>query len=129
MFYWQNQKALFSKKYDIKFHFFWSEIFIITFYIILISKSIHFHSSFSSVKSSSWILQKIIAVIQWMNILILIKNMLKINFCYFWSNFLIISELFLHSAELQFFIWENKSWILTKIHVSFNNINIVQSLI
>ena len=39
------------------------------------------------------------------------------------------SESFLHNAELQFFVQENKNQILTEIHVSFNNINIVQNLI
>ena len=129
MFYWQNQEILFSKKYDIKFHFLWSENFIITLYIILISKGVHSHPPPPPVKPPSRILQEVVAVIQRMNTLTLTGSMLKINLCYFWSNFLMTSESFLHSAELQFFVQENKNQILTEIHASFNNIDIVQSLI
>jgi hypothetical protein len=39
------------------------------------------------------------------------------------------SESFLHSAELQSFVRENKGRTLAEIHASFNNIDIVQSLI
>ena len=53
MFHQQDQETLFLKKCDIKFYFFELENFIIIFYIILISKSIHSHSFFSFVKSSS----------------------------------------------------------------------------
>jgi hypothetical protein len=83
MFHRQGQGALLSKKCDVKFHFLWPENFIITPYIILISKGVHSHPPPPPVKPPSRILQEVVAVIQRMNTLTLTGSMLRINLYYF----------------------------------------------